>query len=351
MISQSISVPRLIESRYNALDGLANKLVEHGFLNVCLTVGSGIEALFSDRLAPIMTDKRLKVYGPIVVEDLDVGYLTQEAYALPSVQCIVSFGGGKAIDAGKYMSFLLGIPFISVPTSISNDGFASSGASLMVAGHKKSVKAHMPYGVIADLSILASAPERFFYSGLGDVVSKITACYDWQHEAQALGTSVHLDEFALLLAKKSVNSVVRLPFSYLKEGLFIKEVVDSLIMSGIAMEVAGSSAPASGSEHLISHAMDRLAPGAFLHGIQVGVATYLMAHVQGHRVSRVAQFLWDTGFFAHVKTLGLPRHLIREAVLLAPSIKPDRRTVLHDEGNLQRALAYLDEDLVLKEIL
>lgn len=351
MKSQSVAIPRLIESRYNALETLGDKLVEHGFLNLCLTIGHGIDTLFAKQLAPLLNDSRLTVNGPLVIESLDASELSQKAYTLPPCDCLISFGGGKAIDSGKYMSFLMGIPFISVPSSISNDGFASSGASLIVDGSRKSVKAHMPYGVIADLSILCSAPEKFFYSGLGDVVSKITACYDWQLEAQQRNTTVKLDQFALLLAKKSVNSVVRLPFTYLAEGLFIKEVVDSLMMSGIAMEVAGSSAPASGSEHLISHGMDTLAPGQYLHGVQVGLATYWMALVQGHRVARVKQFLTDTGFFAHVKSLNIPKSLIIEALEIAPSIKPNRKTILHFPDKKQLALQYLNEDPILNDIL
>lgn len=351
MKNQSIAIPRLIESRYNALETLGDKLVEHGFLNLCFTTGEGIGTLFASQLAPLLGDSRLNIAGPMVIETLDAAELTQRAYTLPPCDCLISFGGGKAIDSGKYMAFLMGVPFISVPASISNDGFASSGASLIVEGSRKSVKAHMPYGVIADLTILRSAPEKFFYSGLGDVVSKITACYDWQLEAQQRNSGVVLDEFALLLAKKSVNSVVRLPFTYLTEGLFIKEVVDSLLMSGIAMEVAGSSAPASGSEHLISHAMDSLAPGKYLHGVQVGVATYLMAQVQGHRVARVKQFLSDTGFFAHVKSLNMPKMLLIEALHMAPSIKPNRKTILHFRDKGQLALECLNDDAIFSDIL
>lgn len=349
MISQAIAIPRLIESKYDALLDLPKALKDHGFKRVLFTVGSGIETLFEEKIEALTSDDELVITGPIIFEELEVEKLAPKAYELESFDVIVSMGGGKAIDTGKYLAFLKGIPFISIPTSISNDGFASSGASLMILGKRKSVSAKMPYGVIADLSILSTAPERFYYSGLGDVVSKITACFDWQYEAKRGVGSV--DHFALLTSKKSVNSVVRLPRPYIEEGLFLKEVVDSLIMSGISMEVAGSSAPASGSEHLISHAMDQLAPGTYLHGIQVGVATYIMSLVQEYRVNRVRTFLTDTGFFKYVKTLRIPKNLVIEAIKLAPSIKPNRITTIHDKKNILKAINLLDEDELLKDIL
>ena len=82
-----------------------------------------------------------------------------------------------------------------------------------------------------------------------------------------------------------------------KDELFLKELVDSLAMSGIANEIAGSSAPTSGSEHLISHALDKILEHPQLHGIQVGIATYIMSVVQNHRYVRVCTVLKRTGLF------------------------------------------------------
>jgi len=115
--------------------------------------------------------------------------------------------------------------------------------------------------------------------------------------------------------------------------------------------VAGNSAPASGSEHLISHAMDKLVPGKYLHGVQVGIATYIMALAQDYRVNRVRTFLTDTGFFDHVKKLEIQKSVIEEAVKLAPSIKPHRKTTIHDKGYMDKALEVISGDEVLKRIL
>ncbi len=122
-------------------------------------------------------------------------------------------------------------------------------------------------------------------------------------------------------------------------------------MSGIANEMAGNSAPSSGSEHLISHALDKILEVPQLHGIQVGIATYIMSKVQDHRYTRVNQVLTDTGFWDYVKTLNLKKDDFKKAIELAPTIKPNRHTFIHESHYREQALKLLDEDDLLKTIL
>ena len=154
-----------------------------------------------------------------------------------------------------------------------------------------------------------------------------------------------------MIAKKAVNSFVRTPFESIEEDLFLKELLDSLAMSGIANEIAGSSAPTSGSEHLISHALDKMLEQPQLHGIQVGVATYLMSVVQDHRYRRVDTIFTQTGFWDYVKTLEMKREDFENAIDIAPSIKPFRYTYLHEQQYRDKAKQVLREDARLKEIL
>ena len=153
-----------------------------------------------------------------------------------------------------------------------------------------------------------------------------------------------------MIAKKAVNSFVRTPFSDIHEELFLKELVDSLAMSGIANEIAGSSAPTSGSEHLISHALDKMLECPQLHGIQVGIATYLMSLVQDHRYKRVNTIFTDTGFWDYVATLDLKRADFEKAIDLAPSIKPFRHTYLHEEKYRKKAKEILYSDETLQKV-
>lgn len=347
----STHIPKILEASEGALAKLPSILVDQKLNNIAIFLGDGILDLLGDSLLePIRSEPRINVVLCDTYEELEICKLTAHAYSMPKeIQAIIGIGGGKAIDCAKYTAFLNGLPFFSVPTSISNDGFSSSGSSLLLEGKRVSVKSTMPYGIIADLNILKSAPEKFYFSGIGDIVSKVTAGYDWERE-ELLGLT-QVNHFASMLAKKSVNSVVRLPFSYITEPLFIKEVVDSLIMSGVSMEIAGSSAPASGSEHLISHALDSILDKPCLHGIQVGMATYIMSIVQEHREARVEAFLSATGFFEFSKNCGLKKADFVKAIELAPQIKPERGTYIHDENYRIKAIEVVQTNEILNKIL
>ena len=88
-----------------------------------------------------------------------------------------------------------------------------------------------------------------------------------------------------------------------------------------------------------------------LHGIQVGVATYLMSVVQDHRYRRVDTIFTQTGFWDYVKTLEMKREDFEKAIDIAPSIKPFRYTYLHEQQYRDKAKQVLREDARLKEIL
>ena len=285
------------------------------------------------------------------LDSTDINDIVELAFGISiKTQAIVGIGGGKVIDVAKYAAYLRKMPFISIPTSASSDGFSSSSASLLVEGKRTSVPARLAYGIIVDTDVIKSAPDKFIYSGIGDLVSKITALYDWLYEdEQGYDT---LNDFAMMIAKKAVNSFVRTSFESksIKDDLFLRELVDSLAMSGIANEIAGNSAPSSGSEHLISHALDKILEVPQLHGIQVGLATYLMSLVQNHRYKRIHTIFTDTGFFDYASTLNLKREDFMKAIDLAPSIKPYRHTYIHEERYRERAKEILREDEVFQRI-
>ena len=181
------------------------------------------------------------------------------------------------------------------------------------------------------------------------MAAKITALYDWKYEGDHGYAEVN--DFAMMIAKKAVNSFVRTPFHDIKEDLFLRELLDSLAMSGIANEIAGSSAPTSGSEHLISHALDKLLEQPQLHGVQVGIATYLMSLVQEHRYKRVDTIFTQTGFWKYVEALQMKRRDFEDAIDMAPTIKPFRHTYLHEEIYREKAKELLRTDIHLSKIL
>lgn len=345
-----IAIPALLKIGPGALGELGTYLKDLRLEKVVILFGNGLIEMFGMDVMKSLAEMGIDVLEYQELDTVRLEDLTSLAFSMPAkTQAVIGIGGGKVIDAAKYCGFLRNLAFISIPTSASSDGFSSASASLLVEGRRKSVPARLAYGIVVDTQIIKSAPKKFIYSGIGDMVSKITALYDWKFEEEHGYGKVN--DFATMIAKKAVNSFVRTPFESIEEDLFIKELLDSLAMSGIANEIAGSSAPTSGSEHLISHALDKMLEQPQLHGIQVGISTYLMSVVQDHRYKRVNTIFTQTGFWDFVKTLEMRYVDFEQAIDLAPSIKPFRHTYLHEQEYRDRAKEVLATDEKLKEIL
>lgn len=347
---QSIAIPSVLKVGSGALGEMGRILREKQIENVVIYFGNDLIDLFGAKVMGSLQEYDVEVLEYQELDSVHMEDIVQLAFSIDNrTQAVLGIGGGKVIDAAKYAAFLRKLPFISVPTSTSSDGFSSASASLLVSGKRTSVPARMAYGIIVDTDVIKSAPVKFIYSGIGDLVSKITSLYDWIYEEQQ-GVTV-VNDFALMIAKKAVNSFVRTPFESIQEDLFLRELVDSLAMSGIANEIAGSSAPVSGSEHLISHALDKFLEPPQLHGIQVGIATYLMSKVQNHRYKRVDTIFTQTGFWDYVETLQMRREDFKKAIDMAPDIKPHRHTYLHEESYRTLAKQLLTEDARLARVL
>lgn len=349
MAGSHIAIPTILKVGKGTMENLGTYLKDNEFQNAVIYFGNGLIDMFGKDIIKNLEKSGINILDYMELDTVDINDIINLAFDIDSkAQVILGIGGGKVIDTAKYAAYLRKLPFISIPTSASSDGFSSASASLIVNGRRTSVPARMAYGIVVDTDIIKSAPEKFLYSGIGDMVAKITSLYDWLFESEK-GYS-DMNDFAVMIAKKAVNSFVRTPFESIRDDLFLRELVDSLAMSGIANEIAGGSTPTSGSEHLISHALDKMLERPQLHGVQVGIATYLMSKVQDHRYVRVNAIFEKTGFWDYVSTLDLNRDDYEKAIDMAPSIKPHRHTYLHEEQYRELAKKILREDEVLKRV-
>lgn len=345
----SISIPAFLKIERGALSSIGIFLKENNLKKVVIFFGNGLIDLFGDRVMKSLNENGIEALSYFEIDSVNLEDITEIAFSMPNkTQAIIGIGGGKVIDAAKYSGFLKKIPYISVPTSTSNDGFSSASASLLIRGKRQSVPAKIAFGIIADIDAIKSAPEGFLYSGIGDMVCKITACRDWEFEAEhGVG---FVNDVAIMMAKKAVNSLIRTPFETIRDEVFIKELLDSLAMCGIANEIAGGSTPTSGSEHLISHAIDQRAEKTQLHGVQVGIATYIMSMVQEYRVEEIRRFLNNSGFFEYAESLHINASDYMDAIEYAPNIKPFRHTYLHEEAYREKAKNIIMTDDILRKV-
>ncbi|WP_058309044.1 iron-containing alcohol dehydrogenase family protein [Gracilibacillus massiliensis] len=343
----NIPIPAILEINKGAIFQIEKILQKHGFQRVAVLFDDFTYEHYQPTVKTSTSQLKLEMIK--MPSDLDIQALIAQAFDMEQYDVIVAIGGGSLIDYGKYIAYSRRVPFISFPTSASNDGFASSNCSLIVNNKKTTVPAKVPYGIIVDLDIIQQAPAKFILAGIGDLMSNITALYDWSFEEK--NQSVTVNHFAAMLSKKAVNSFIRTPMEDIQQPIFIKELVSSLTMGGIATVISGNSSPISGSEHLISHALDKIAEVPAMHGIQVGIATYIMSNVQNHRAERMHKVFTRTGFFDYVKKAGLQKREFQQAVEYAPQIKPNRYTYLHEQKYRQQALEFIDSDPILQELL
>jgi len=339
----TIAIPGLVRIKGGAVEKLGIYCSRSGFCTVAVVAGSDLPAgiMASARKALAAADVQVAQWFSTAEASFEQA---QDIFvSLPGdVSAVIGLGGGRALDVAKYVAFLARLPDIAVPTSLSNDGFCSPGASLTVGGLKRSLPAAIPFGVIIDTDLCLAAPEQFWLSGVGDLAAKLTAVRDWKLAFHAVGEPVN--DFAALLSDAAVFQFISRPVRD-QEGARL--LGTSLMLNGIAMEVCNSSRPASGSEHLISHALDRISARPRLHGLQVGVAAYIVSRLQGGQTNIIRSLFEACGFWDAIRKdpFSMPEWL--EAVRQAPAIKKGFYTVLSSRDCLDEVRSMLESDPAL----
>ena len=332
-----IRIPKLVRIKRGALDRLGMYLQRERYAPV-LVLTSPLPPPLAAKARASLDDVGMAIADWVTVDDNSFENAVHIFGALPKkLGAIVGIGGGKALDTAKYIAFLAGIPYIAVPTSLSNDGFCSPQSSLTLAGKRRSLPAALPQGVVLDVGVCLEAPKMLWLSGVGDLVSKFTAVADWKLAFHKAGEPV--DDLSALLSDASVYQFLAAP-TFDDAGTAL--LGTALMLNGIAMEICGSSRPASGGEHLISHALDATSARPRLHGLQVGVASYIVSRLQGKQSEAIDRLFRETGFWDAVRGDPFSRAEWLEAVQIAPSMKDDFYTVLSGRDCLPEVERMLD---------
>lgn len=189
---------------------------------------------------------------------------------------VVAVGAGTLNDLGKGIAAELEVPLVTVATAASMNGYLSPIAALTVGGLKLTVPAAPAKVLVLDLDVLAAAPPRLAAAGFGDVCSKPVSGADWVLASWLLDeplcpTALSVADAAVAKARAVAAGIGR------GERDALAALAEALLLSGISMMLAGTSSPASGGEHLVSHYLDMSESGwrraPFLHGEQVAVGT------------------------------------------------------------------------------
>ena len=198
-------------------------------------------------------------------------------------ELIIGIGSGVIQDLCKYVSFFLKIPYIIVATAPSMDGYASDGAAMILGGMKETVKAGLPKAIIADIDVLKNAPMEMIKAGYGDIVGKYSALCDWKLSAAVTGE--YFCQYIYDTTFKMIENTLETAKGLLeRDEDSIKILTEALMVVGIMMSFAGTSRPASGSEHHLSHFFEIIgivnSEPYFSHGIDVAYSTVITAKIR-----------------------------------------------------------------------
>jgi glycerol-1-phosphate dehydrogenase [NAD(P)+] len=241
--------------------------------NTYPVMGEAVEKALKEQGADVAT---IILTGKEIVAD--ESYLMQVFLHAPTDdRMFISVGSGTVTDITRMKS-----KFISVPTAPSVDGFTSIGAPLVIAGMKDSVFCQAPVAMFADINVLHNCPPAMIAAGFGDLLAKITALADWK-----IGRILYNEPYDEAIAQR-LRKAYQACFDYADdirnhsvEG--VRQIMNGLIETGLCMLDFGTSRPASGSEHHISHYWELkfLWEGrpAVLHGAKVGVSTVMISQV------------------------------------------------------------------------
>ena len=259
------------------------------------------------------------------------------------IDFLVGLGGGRPIDIAKQAGFNKNIPFISIPTAASHDGFGSARASIRRDGLKTSMQAIPPIAVVADTEIISRAPKRLLGAGVGDIISNQTAVLDWKLAGQKADYSEYaaaLSEMAAKLVENDIDKVA----SGEEEG--VRLVVKALISSGVAMSIAGTSRPASGGEHKFSHWLDSNYDTPALHGEQCGLGSIVTMFLHGGDWEKIKNTLRTVNAPINSRELGIDDGVVLKAFLNSKEIRPQRVTILDKSNQKQIEEAVLTTGVI-----
>lgn len=263
----------------------------------------------------------------------------------------VAVGSGVINDLTKRACGELGLRYIVVGTAASMDGYTAYGASITKDGMKQTMACKAPLGCIVDSAVAAAAPKEMTASGYADLIAKIPAGADWII-ADLIGSEA-IHPLAWKLVQGPLRDTLANPAGCASgDEREVRKLCEGLVMSAFAMQAMGSSRPASGTEHQVSHYwdMEDLAFGGkpVSHGFKVGIGTLVstatLEFLLEHDLSKIdveeKVAAWWSSFDAVKATFpsvfpGRPAHVMRAELEYAkkfPSKDELRRelTVVHD---------------------
>lgn len=260
------------------------------------------------------------------------------------IDCIIAMGGGKTLDIGKYSAFVSKRPFLSIPTTMAHDGIVSPIAVLKRKdGKPKSLGCAMPSMMIMDTELIATCPPQLIKAGIGDTISNYMALKDWDF-AVSRGKD-EMNGYAYMMSRTSLDALMKTQFNSICPE-FLNVLANCLVLSGIAMDYAGSSRPVSGSEHLFSHALDYYCERQNLHGFNVALGTVAVLKIIDDDPTEVVEYLKKFDVDINPQKMGISEDTFVYCLQHATEMRSNRYTYLNEVDLNEKKLKKIYNELV-----
>jgi glycerol-1-phosphate dehydrogenase [NAD(P)+] len=322
-----LASPLFVDIRAGAVENLSTLLHERYVSSsgsVLVAVGPSMGEEIWRRIESSMPEATV---FPVQDASLAAAGDLQAALGARGYDAVVGIGGGRTLDVAKYAATRAALPMVAVATNLAHDGICSPVASLDHPHGKGSFGVALPLAVVVDLDYVKSAPPRMVRSGIGDVLSNLSAIEDWNLAHDERQEAV--DGLAMAFARTAGYSILHRTDTIADDD-FLVALAEALVLSGMAMSVAGTSRPCSGACHEILHAIDRLFPGTSNHGELAGVGALFAMFLRDdrHLFPQISDCLARHDLPRLPADIGLSDDQFAEAVLFAPNTRPDRYTIL-----------------------
>ncbi len=314
---------------------LAN-LIRDKFSNVNILVVSGCS--ISNTIALQLFEDIDNV--SVVKSEDDKLFIKSISSKINSTDVVIGVGGGTVVDISKEISFQSKAKLVLIPTVLTNDGLASGLVVLKSVNSGKSIYRKSADYILIDKNIIESSPKDFLLSSIGEVFSKYSSYNDWM-QGKAMPNK---DISSLMIQSLGVFS------SSDYEELDV--ILSSIIKLGEAINLQGESSPASGSEHLLYHALKN---NGMLQNTRHGIAVasisiftlFLQDRLEANHIKVLNELGIETDFAKLESTNKIDFNYIFE---YAKNYKKDRVTVLNSFTSSQLVEKYQDFKTELNNI-
>ncbi len=269
------------------------------------------------------------------VESMEIDTLDRQVAAAPECDAVLAIGGGQAIDLGKYLAWKRGIRLVSAPSILSVDAFVTPAAGIRRGHRVEYIGQTSPDPLVIDYDLIRTAPAELNIAGVGDLLSILTASFDWELAAKAGRSEYPFRPEDIVAARQILTDTFNQADAIracTDDGL--RAIVEGYMRVNTLCLPAGHYRVEEGSEHYLFYELEERLGRSFIHGWIVGLGVRLLSRLQEHRHADAIQFMEAVGLRHQPADLQISRDQLRDSLLnLQPYVfsRPDLwYTVIHE---------------------